>query len=81
MTGSPTDIADEMEQWFCEGAADGFNIMASDYPGGFADFVHLVVPELRRRGLVRTGYRGRTLREHMGLPRPTHPARASGPAP
>lgn len=81
MTGSPTDIADEMEQWFRGGAADGFNIMASDYPGGFADFVHLVVPELRRRGLVRTEYRGRTLREHMGLPRPAHPARASGPAP
>lgn len=76
MVGSPTDIADEMEQWFREGGADGFNLMASDYPGGFADFVNLVVPELRRRGLVRTEYRGTTLREHMGLPRPAHPARA-----
>lgn len=81
ITGSPNDIADEMQQWFRDGAADGFNIMASDYPGGFADFIHLVVPELRRRGLVRTEYRGRTLREHMGLPRPEHPARASWPAP
>jgi len=77
MVGSATDIADEMEQWFREAGADGFNIMASDYPGGFADFVNLVVPELRRRGLVRTEYRGNTLREHMGLPRPIHPAHAA----
>lgn len=75
MVGSPTNIADEMEQWFREDGADGFNIMASDYPGGFADFVHQVVPELQRRGLVRTEYRGTTLREHMGLPRPGHRAR------
>ena len=72
MIGSATDIADEMEQWFRERGADGFNIMASDYPGGFTDFCRLVVPELRKRGLVRTEYRGATLREHMGLPRPAH---------
>ena len=72
MIGSATDIADEMEQWFRERGADGFNIMASDYPGGFTDFCSLVVPELRKRGLVRTEYRGATLREHMGLPRPAH---------
>jgi alkanesulfonate monooxygenase SsuD/methylene tetrahydromethanopterin reductase-like flavin-dependent oxidoreductase (luciferase family) len=81
MSSLPIDIADEMEQWFREGGADGFNIMASGYPGGFTNFVNLVVPELRHRGLVRNEYPGRTLRQNMSLPRPEHPARASGPAP
>ncbi len=79
--GSPSDVADVMEEWFRKEGADGFNIMASDYPQGFADFCHLVVPELRKRGLVRAEYRGSTLREHMGLPRPAHRAPAgSSPA-
>jgi hypothetical protein len=32
-----------------------------------------VVPELQRRGLFRTEYEGRTLRENLGLARPHHP--------
>ena len=59
-----------MEQWFVEEAADGFNIMPPYLPGGLDDFVELVMPELQRRGLFRTEYEGRTLREHLGLPRP-----------
>jgi len=43
-------------------------------PHGLSDFIELVLPELRRRGLFRTEYTGRTLREHLGLPRPAHPA-------
>jgi hypothetical protein len=39
-------------------------------PGGLDDFVNLVIPELQRRGLFRTEYTGKTLREHLGLPRP-----------
>jgi hypothetical protein len=30
------------------------------------------VPELRRRGLFRTEYEGATLRENLGLKRPTN---------
>jgi alkanesulfonate monooxygenase len=30
----------------------------------------MVVPELQRRGLFRTEYAGRTLRDNLGLPRP-----------
>ncbi|MDJ0380175.1 TauD/TfdA family dioxygenase [Streptomyces sp. G-G2] len=51
-------------------SADGFNIMAPVLPTGLADFVDHVVPILQRRGLFRTEYTGRTLREHYGLPRP-----------
>lgn len=39
-------------------------------PDGLDAIVDLLVPELQRRGLVRTEYEGGTLREHLGLPRP-----------
>jgi alkanesulfonate monooxygenase len=39
-------------------------------PGALDDFVDQVIPELQRRGLFRTEYEGRTLRENMGLARP-----------
>ncbi len=70
MIGTPKSLADRMEQWFVEEAADGFNIMPPYLPGALNDFVDLVIPELQRRGLFRTEYTGRTLREHLGLPRP-----------
>ena len=70
VTGTPERIADVMEEWFTGGAADGFNILPPYLPGAFADFVNLVVPVLQQRGLFRTEYEGRTLREHLGLPRP-----------
>jgi FMN-dependent oxidoreductase (nitrilotriacetate monooxygenase family) len=68
--GSPQQVADHMEQWFREGGCDGFNLMPPVLPGGLDDFVELVVPELQRRGLFRTEYEGRTLRENLGLERP-----------
>jgi FMN-dependent oxidoreductase (nitrilotriacetate monooxygenase family) len=71
VVGTPAQVADEMEHWLRGGAADGFNLMPQTLPDGLEDFVRLVVPELQRRGLHRTAYRGTTLREHLGLPRPT----------
>jgi N-acetyl-S-(2-succino)cysteine monooxygenase len=68
--GSPQQIADIMEDWFVSEACDGFNIMPPYLPGALDDFVTLVIPELQRRGLFRTEYEGRTLRENLGLPRP-----------
>lgn len=70
--GTPEQIADQLEEWFVHGAADGFNIMPPYLPGGLDDFVDLVIPELQRRGLFRTEYEGNTLREHLGLPRPAN---------
>ncbi len=66
--GTPEQIADELQLWYEQGAADGFNIMPPYLPGGLEDFVDHVVPILRKRGLFRTEYTGRTLREHYGLP-------------
>lgn len=69
-TGTPTTIADQMEEWFFSEACDGFNIMFPFLPAGLDDFVNGVVPELQRRGLFRREYGGQTLRENLGLPRP-----------
>jgi FMN-dependent oxidoreductase (nitrilotriacetate monooxygenase family) len=70
--GTPVQIVDQLEEWFQNGAADGFNIMPPYLPGGLEDFVNLVVPELQRRGLFRTEYEGRRLRDNLGLARPAN---------
>lgn len=78
--GAPEQIADQLEEWFTRGAADGFNIMAPVLPSGLTDFVDHVVPVLQRRGLFRTEYGGRTLRENYGLPRPANRYARTRPA-
>lgn len=70
ITGTPVEIADEMERWIDGEAADGFNLMPPCFPTGLEEFVDKVVPELQNRGLFRTEYEGSTLREHYGLARP-----------
>jgi len=76
--GTPAEIVDMMEQWVSEGACDGFNIMPPVFPASLREFVDLVVPELQRRGLYRTAYSGTTLRENLGLTRPTWPSKRVG---
>ncbi|WP_134683364.1 LLM class flavin-dependent oxidoreductase [Brevibacillus migulae] len=66
--GTPVQIADVMERWLNDHAADGFNLMPPLLPSGLDDFVDKVIPELQNRGIYRTEYTGRTLREHLGLP-------------
>jgi alkanesulfonate monooxygenase SsuD/methylene tetrahydromethanopterin reductase-like flavin-dependent oxidoreductase (luciferase family) len=73
VVGTPEQIADDIEQWFNGGAADGFNLMPDALPDGLQDFVDGVVPILRQRGIFRSEYEGRTLRDHFGLQRPVSP--------
>jgi alkanesulfonate monooxygenase SsuD/methylene tetrahydromethanopterin reductase-like flavin-dependent oxidoreductase (luciferase family) len=80
LVGTPEHIADQLEHWFKTGAADGFNVLAPTLPHGLKDFADLVIPELQRRGLFRTEYTGRTLRDHLGLRRPVHPTAQAGQA-
>ena len=68
--GTAADIVDQMQEWFVNRGVDGFLIQPSYLPGGLQDFIDLVIPELRDRGLFRTEYNGTTLRDHLGLPRP-----------
>jgi len=65
--GTASQIADQIEEGWSGGEADGYIISPAQAPGTFVDFVELVVPELQRRGLFRTDYTGTTLRDHLGL--------------
>jgi alkanesulfonate monooxygenase len=76
--GTAKTVAEEMETWVMEGGSDGFNIMFPYLPAGLDDFVDKVVPELQRRGVYRTAYEGATLRENLGLPRPSNRFFAKG---
>ncbi|MFC9220109.1 LLM class flavin-dependent oxidoreductase [Streptomyces hygroscopicus] len=68
--GTAAEVADSMERWFTEGGCDGFTVGAVHTPGAFEDFVRQVVPELQRRGVFRTEYAGKSLRDNLGLDRP-----------
>ncbi|MCD2201874.1 LLM class flavin-dependent oxidoreductase [Halobacterium sp. KA-6] len=72
VVGTPEQVADEFEYWFEDVGVDGFNVKEVARPDSLRDFVDLVVPELRERGLLRDEYEGETLREttfgRRGLP-------------
>lgn len=70
LIGTPEQVVDELQTWFENEGADGFNVLPPTTPAGLNDFVDLIVPELQRRGLFRTEYEGSTLRENLGLKRP-----------
>jgi FMN-dependent oxidoreductase (nitrilotriacetate monooxygenase family) len=68
--GTPEQVADVIEEWFVDGAADGFNIMPPVLPAMLDVFIADVIPILQKRGLFRTAYEGETLRAHYGLHKP-----------
>ncbi|WP_067676977.1 LLM class flavin-dependent oxidoreductase [Nocardia miyunensis] len=72
VVGDAVEVADHIQHWFEERAADGFNIFPDFVPGSVRAFTELVVPELQRRGLYRTEYTGPTFRDHLSLPRPAN---------
>lgn len=63
--GTPTDVADKIQEWVEQTGLDGFNLRQFLTPGTAEDFIELVVPELQRRGLYRTSYEEGTLRERL----------------
>ncbi|KAB8145680.1 LLM class flavin-dependent oxidoreductase [Chloroflexia bacterium SDU3-3] len=70
LVGTPAQVAERLAEWFAAGAADGFHLLPDVLPDGLDELVRTLVPELQRRGLFRSAYQGRTLREHLGLARP-----------
>ncbi|WP_329495156.1 LLM class flavin-dependent oxidoreductase [Kitasatospora herbaricolor] len=68
--GSAGTVAAQLDEHVQNDAADGFILVPHLTPGGLDDFVDQVVPLLQERGVFRTEYTGRTLREHLGLPSP-----------
>ncbi|WP_215148920.1 LLM class flavin-dependent oxidoreductase [Exiguobacterium sp. s91] len=67
LIGTPEEIVDQLEFWFNEGVADGFNLMPPSLPSSLEDFVDMIIPELQKRGLFKDTYTGNTLREHLGV--------------
>jgi N-acetyl-S-(2-succino)cysteine monooxygenase len=72
-TGTPDGMADLIAEWFDAGACDGFTLMPNILPSELELFVDHVVPLLQARGIARREYEGATLRDHLGLPRPSVP--------
>jgi FMN-dependent oxidoreductase (nitrilotriacetate monooxygenase family) len=68
--GTPDQLADLIEDWFTDGACDGFNLMPPVLPWMLDTFTAQVIPLLQQRKLFRTAYNGTTLRDHFGLTRP-----------
>ncbi|MFD0692973.1 LLM class flavin-dependent oxidoreductase [Paenibacillus sp. GCM10027628] len=69
--GTPEKIADLVQEWFEERAADGLVIRAT-VPHALDDFVDLVVPILQERGIYREAYESDTLRGNLGIPIPVN---------
>lgn len=65
IVGTPEQVADSLEKWIEDTDVDGFNLAYATTPQTFEDFVELVVPELQKRGLLKTEYEEGTLREKL----------------
>ncbi|GAA1011586.1 monooxygenase [Acrocarpospora pleiomorpha] len=68
LVGSAERVADDLEEWFRTGAADGFVIQFDTLPGGLELFIEHVVPLLQRKGIFRWEYGENTLRERFAVP-------------
>ncbi len=69
--GTPVELADLLQQWHAAGAA-GFRLRPATLPHDLEQITGALVPELRRRGVSRADHPGGTLRDLLGLPRPTN---------
>ena len=65
MVGTPSQVADQMEDYFDQVGGDGFMLSPIYSPGAIEEFIDLVVPELQRRGRYRRDYAGTTQRDHL----------------
>jgi FMN-dependent oxidoreductase (nitrilotriacetate monooxygenase family) len=65
LVGTPASVADRMQDLFEAGGCDGFILTPTTFPGNFEQVSRALVPELQRRGIFRTAYTGKTLREHL----------------
>lgn len=70
--GTPMGLADLMEEWWANDAADGFTMLSPYFPAPLELLVDQLIPELQRRGVFRTAYEGATLRENLELRRPVN---------
>jgi FMN-dependent oxidoreductase (nitrilotriacetate monooxygenase family) len=65
IVGSPSTVADILQEWVEDTDVDGFNLAYAVTPETFEDITNLLVPELQRRGVYPTAYKPGTLREKL----------------
>jgi FMN-dependent oxidoreductase (nitrilotriacetate monooxygenase family) len=79
VVGSPTQVADLLQQWIEETDVDGFNLAYAVMPETYENIIDLLVPELQHRGVYKKEYRPGSLREKLFGQGPflpeTHPGR------
>lgn len=66
LVGTPSMIADRLQDLFDSECCDGFILWPSLSPASYEEFCQAVVPELQRRQIFRTEYAGATFRSHLG---------------
>ncbi|MGW2896887.1 LLM class flavin-dependent oxidoreductase [Streptomyces sp. NPDC001212] len=69
-TGTAPHLATLLADWHEAAGTDGFHLLTAFAPADLPAIAEGLVPTLRRHNLFRTAYTGRTLRDHLGLPRP-----------
>lgn len=67
--GSVENVADQLQERYERGAADGFNILAFTlkYELGLSAITDHLIPELQKRGVYHHDYAHETLRGNLGL--------------
>lgn len=65
IVGSPTTVADRLQEWMEVTGIDGFNLAYILAHKSFEDVVEFVIPELQKRGVYPTEYKAGTLREKL----------------
>ena len=63
--GTPSQVADSMEDWMDETGVDGFNLSRGISFATFEDVVDMLVPELQRRGRYKLDYEAGSLRHKL----------------
>jgi long-chain alkane monooxygenase len=64
LVGTPEQIADQLAAWQAAGV-DGVNLMNSEIPSSYEEFVDHVIPTLQARGLAQTEYTEGPLRTKL----------------
>ncbi|MFE2432034.1 NtaA/DmoA family FMN-dependent monooxygenase [Streptomyces sp. NPDC059373] len=69
IVGDPATVADALEENFAETGSRGGYMFSCPLamPSGFAEISELLLPELRRRGVLAAKYPGATLRENLAV--------------
>nr|WP_226831339.1 LLM class flavin-dependent oxidoreductase [Brevibacterium sp. FME17] len=65
IVGGPETVAKELASWIDDTGIDGFNVAHALKFKDISDFAEVVVPELKKQGLMKTAHSGGTLRESL----------------